>query len=243
MRLRHLQRNWNALGEADPFWAVLTRPDKKGGRWTVGELLEDGRREIDLVMADLDGAGLLPRRHLALDFGCGVGRLTQALARHFDHVVGVDIASSMIERAWAINRMGARCDFMVNEGPDLRLLPSGAFDLIYSNIVLQHVAPSYARRYMADFVRLLSDEGVAVFHLPEPVRWQRLKERAPELILRPLRRGAGRRGPVMQMYGMAADDVETVVRANGGTVVSEEPSLEGGERYPGLRYVVRRAPG
>lgn len=38
-------------------------------------------------------------RGVALDFGCGVGRLTRALAAFFDRATGVDISSSMIEEA------------------------------------------------------------------------------------------------------------------------------------------------
>ncbi len=51
-----------------------------------------------------------PKRR-ALDFGCGVGRLTQALARHFNIVDGVDIAPSMIELANQFNRSGGRCRY------------------------------------------------------------------------------------------------------------------------------------
>jgi len=44
------------------------------------------------------------RRGRALDFGCGVGRLTQALCRYFDECDGVDIAPSMIELARKYDR-------------------------------------------------------------------------------------------------------------------------------------------
>lgn len=50
-----------------------------------------------------------PRKH-ALDFGCGVGRLTQALAAHFDEVTGVDISPSMIKLAKKYSRHGDGCN-------------------------------------------------------------------------------------------------------------------------------------
>ena len=46
-----------------------------------------------------------PLRHgTALDFGCGVGRLTHALAPHFERTYGVDVSSTMIEQAQAARR-------------------------------------------------------------------------------------------------------------------------------------------
>lgn len=35
MHIDDLKRNWDALGRNDPFWAVLTSPDKKGGKWDL----------------------------------------------------------------------------------------------------------------------------------------------------------------------------------------------------------------
>jgi SAM-dependent methyltransferase len=241
VNLRDVQKNWDELAKDDPLWAVLTYPDKKGGRWTVEEFLSEGRREIDALVRDLDEIGLATVRRSALDFGCGAGRLTQALAKHYEQVVGVDIAPAMIDHAEAINQMGSQCRFVLNERSDLSAFPDGSFDLIYSNIVLQHIAPGYTRRYLAEFLRLLTAEGVVVFHLPTRVRWQRIKERAPEAVLRPIRRLTGRRGPVMQMYGLDQRDVDRVVRAHGGAVADIQPSHEGGEGYPGYRYVVRRS--
>ena len=52
----------------------------------------------------LAARGLPRARALALDFGCGAGRLSRALAAHFEHVVGVDVSASMIETARALNR-------------------------------------------------------------------------------------------------------------------------------------------
>ncbi len=39
------------------------------------------------------------RRHLALDFGCGIGHHTEQLAHYFSHSVGSDITLEMVKRA------------------------------------------------------------------------------------------------------------------------------------------------
>jgi SAM-dependent methyltransferase len=166
MALDQLQRVWNHFGRTDPLWAVLAEPAKSGGRWNVEEFFATGQHEITSLVAALKELGL-PRQHAkALDFGCGVGRCTQSLCEHFDSCYGVDIAPSMIEAARGFNRFGARCTYHLNEVEDLRLFDSEQFDLVYSNIVLQHIPPEIGERYIAEFVRLLSPGGAAVFQVP-----------------------------------------------------------------------------
>src|SRR2546423_3765771 len=99
MKLEALQRRWNAAGKGDPFWAVLSDPRKKGNRWQVEEFFRTGSDEIQSLIADVEALGLTMQRRRALDFGCGPGRLSQALASYFDQVDGVDISPSMIELA------------------------------------------------------------------------------------------------------------------------------------------------
>ena len=101
----------------------------------------------------------------ALDFGCGLGRLTQALAEHFQNVDGVDISASMIEQSRALNRQGAKVSFHLNVQPDLRSFPSDAFDFVYSAIALQHTPANFQARYIADFARVLKPGGVACFQV------------------------------------------------------------------------------
>lgn len=163
---RHLQRTWDTLGAEDPLWAVLSAPGTRGNRWNPEEFFATGRAEIEGLFDDLAARGVTVRRCRALDFGCGAGRLTQALATRFDHVDGVDIAPSMVDAARSFNRHGDRCTYHVNERADLSMFGDGVFDLIYSRITLQHIPPEFTRRYVVEFARLLSVGGVAVIHIP-----------------------------------------------------------------------------
>src|SRR4051812_27352912 len=81
--LQRLRSDWTRLGEADPLWAVCVDPARKGGRWDPEEFNATGRAEIAAALAHLDRLGLCRRRERALDFGCGAGRLTAALAAEF----------------------------------------------------------------------------------------------------------------------------------------------------------------
>ena len=77
MNIKRMRDNWNKWGETDPLFAILTDPQKQGGKWKLEEFFETGAREINDVMSYVEGLSIPLERQRALDFGCGVGRLTQ----------------------------------------------------------------------------------------------------------------------------------------------------------------------
>ncbi len=79
---------WDLHAARDPMWAVLSDPAKRGRKWEINQFFETGRREISLLLYRLDELGLTPPRSRACDFGCGLGRLSQALGSYFEEVVG-----------------------------------------------------------------------------------------------------------------------------------------------------------
>lgn len=170
MNLVELQDNWNRFGQADPLWAILTSPEKAGNRWDVHEFFQTGVDDVHDIFDHLAPFGVPRSRNFALDFGCGVGRLTQALCKHFEHCCGVDIAPSMIQRATEYNQFGSRCDYIVNEVAGLPQFESESADFIYCKLVLQHMRPEYSRHYIAEFLRVLAPNGALVFQLPSEVR-------------------------------------------------------------------------
>ncbi|MFZ5426271.1 MAG: class I SAM-dependent methyltransferase [Thermodesulfobacteriota bacterium] len=164
--LRGLQRSWNTYGQEDPLWAICVDPRKQHNRWDLDDFFALGRESVDGLMRWCAANRLPGRRGTCLDFGCGVGRLTQALASHFTKAVGVDIAPSMIEKARAYNRHGNRCEYAVNMAGGLPLFKDATFDLIYTEYVLQHMHPSLAVSYIREMVRVLRPGGALSFQLP-----------------------------------------------------------------------------
>src|SRR5690242_5501979 len=94
--LKRHESEWNLLGEIDPLWAVLTYPDAKFHGWEEDAFFGTGQHLVSKVLETAHGLGLPRGWNRALDFGCGVGRLTRALSVHFRECVGVDISLSMI---------------------------------------------------------------------------------------------------------------------------------------------------
>jgi SAM-dependent methyltransferase len=165
-----LGRDWARLGDQDPLWAVCVDPAKRGGRWDLEDFLATGRAEVADAMARLAQLGVCVNRRDALDFGCGVGRLTSALAGYFGSVTGVDVASSMIDHARRLHSANTRCTFVLNNQQDLRRFADDSFDLVYSSLVLQHMPPAMASAYLGEFVRVARPDGAIVLLVPEAHR-------------------------------------------------------------------------
>jgi SAM-dependent methyltransferase len=161
-RLEHVRSNWNEFGRRNPISAIDSGLPTQD--WDA--FFASGERVVSGLLDRVREAGMVPIRGAALDFGCGVGRLTQALAARFERTTGVDVAESMIDRARSFNRFPDRCEYVLNDSPDLSRFGNGSFDFVCSVLVLQHVGPTLAQRYVEELVRVLRPGGVAIFQLP-----------------------------------------------------------------------------
>ena len=93
-----------------------------------------------------------------LDLGCGTGRFTEALARHFDaQVIGVDPSEKMLARAREKLSDG-RVRYELGSGEAIPL-PDDSIDLIFMSMILHHLDdPALAAR---ECRRVLRDGGIA----------------------------------------------------------------------------------
>ena len=130
---------WEDWARVDPLWAVVTAPGQQNGQWDVEEFFASGRATIDSLWSQSRSSGLPVDRRRALDFGCGVGRLSRALGAHVDHVLGLDISASMIASAKEHNAAYPNLDFAVHDDVDLRGFEDGSFDVVCSLLVLQYI--------------------------------------------------------------------------------------------------------
>lgn len=241
---------WDELARRDPLWTIKSDPEQAATGWAPEAFFATGREEVDGVLARMAAVGITTPHRRALDFGCGVGRLTQALARTYDRVDGVDISPAMIDEANRYNRFGDRCVYHVNVATDLARFESGAFDLVYTRLVLQHIPPRFARAYMAEFVRLLSPAGVLFLQLPSGPENRALRVVPPAMldwtfnhgraIVRKIR-GAGR--STWEMHWLPPERVARIFHAAGGEIVHAEPDDTIRGQLRAMRYFVRRTRG
>jgi SAM-dependent methyltransferase len=242
MKLERLQQRWNAAGKDDPFWAVLAAPDKKGNRWQVDDFFKTGADEISELMSYVASLKIPVARERALDFGCGPGRLSQALTEHFERVDGVDISPSMIDLARRYNRRPDRCDYHTLGADDLRLFPDAHFDFIYTTMTLQHLKPRYMRRYLEEFLRVLRPDGLLIFQVPSrPASLSgRVKQIVPEPLVDAYRRLRYGGHPAVTMYGLTPDEITRWCRQHEATII-DRTQWEPDARWQSFRYAVRHA--
>lgn len=236
-QLDGVAHQWTLLGRDDPMWAALTDSGKRGA-WSVAEFLDTGRREIEAVLA------LLKRRHMevrtgtAVDFGCGPGRLSAGLAASgFDHVIGVDVSSTMLETAHQIvpEELAVRCEFLLNEGRELSAIPDDSVDLVYSSRVLQHMPAAIAHTYIGEFLRVAAPGAPVVFQVPfEPVGGLvgSAMKVVPQQLLDRIRRG-------MQMHGTSPAEITRIIADFGGRTVSIEEDSSAGPRWRSFLFVAQ----
>jgi SAM-dependent methyltransferase len=164
--LEPIRQFWEEHARRDPLWAVLSDGAKRDGQWDTAAFFETGVTDIGSLLRELDAQRILFNHGAALDFGCGVGRLTQALAPHFARTVGVDISAGMLDLATSRNRFPDRVSYICNQAEDLGAFQDGTFDFLVSHIVLQHLPPEISVGYLREFFRVLTPGGVLVFQLP-----------------------------------------------------------------------------
>jgi SAM-dependent methyltransferase len=242
--MRAERREWEELAELDPLWAVLSEPDRKGGRWDLDAFLATGELEVARRMARLAELGLPKRWERALDFGCGVGRITRALAARFGEVLGLDASRTMVEHARRINEDVTNASFVAGSPAELE---PGSFDLAWSVLVLQHLAPEEVEPAIERLVGLVRPGGAAVFQLPHatrPLHRLQLSRRGYRL-LRALGVGAGtihRHTPLtpMRMTVLPQGRVEAAVERAGGRLLAAEPYEDEDVPTPSTLYVATR---
>jgi SAM-dependent methyltransferase len=250
-----LARYWDVLARDSALESILT--GKAASTWDADQFFATGRAHVARIMREVECRLPDLGRRAALDFGCGVGRVTVPFAAHFEKVVGVDAAPAMIARARQMHATQPRCRFVLNRRGHLRKFGSGSFDLVHSALVLQHIPPAFARRYISELIRVTAPGGVTVFQLPEPIEpdaeeifcnapvvGSPLKRAIPRWIVRRWRgfkyQRIADRVPRMAMFGlMRVDVVETIAKA-GGRLLDALDDRSHGSEVPGFLYIVAR---
>lgn len=247
MRLWLTRRHWNLFARTDPYWAVLTEPNTDRNRWKIDEFFARGRADVEAALQRL--REILPdwrAQGHALDFGCGVGRLTQALAARFDQVTGLDIAAEMLALARRHNSRGDRVAFIENRAPDLRQFADGSFTFVLSLITLQHVEPVYSRRYLQEFVRVCAPGGCIIVQIP--AGWSDGPPRRrfslwPATLWKRGRRALRRwlvLEPTMEMHYLPRVEVERLFAEAGADLLAVDSLPAAGPEFISYRYIARR---
>ncbi|MCE2564001.1 class I SAM-dependent methyltransferase [Komagataeibacter sp. FNDCF1] len=168
---------WGQFGETEPYWSVLVNDRFRTGNIekNIDEFYASGREPVNAMLQMARRAGAdLSRMERAMDFGCGVGRLTFALADRVRDVVGIDISGGHLRlaRERAAQRGITNVTFEKLSSVGGLDHWQGSFDLIISSIVLQHNPPPVMAVLVEKLLDALSPHGVAIIQLPTYIQGQ-----------------------------------------------------------------------
>jgi cyclopropane fatty-acyl-phospholipid synthase-like methyltransferase len=177
--MENTDAHWRQWGEFDPYRAALFYEKYRGACFgdNVREFFQTGEDYIDSLTRKL--VMLYPGMRLgtAVDFGCGVGRLSIPLARRFERVIGVDVSPAML------NESRKNCSFFgisnaefVPSDDSISRAPFG-LQLVHSYLVLQHISVKRGLVIVRNLVDRLAPGGVCALHMPidrDPSRLKKL---------------------------------------------------------------------
>ena len=125
------------------------------------------RRGDEVVdrMTELGGIELDPGATV-LDIGCGVGRLTRALAARVHHVYGLDVSREMLDLARRHNPELSNVEWLHGDGASLAGVGDATVDGCFSHVVFQHIPdPEITLNYVREMGRVLRPGGWALFQV------------------------------------------------------------------------------
>lgn len=145
---------WNEAAANNAEDAILTGA-------TAEDFERTGQGDADTV-AKFAGPG-----DAVLDIGCGIGRIEKYLAPRVREMWAVDVSGEMIARAG--RRLAGVPNVRLREVGNSEFLSSfeaERFDVVFSFLVLQHLAREDAFLYLRDAFRVLKKGGTLVTQFP-----------------------------------------------------------------------------
>jgi ubiquinone/menaquinone biosynthesis C-methylase UbiE len=162
-----MESYWNRRAREDAFHFVDSRewrrhPDLEAF-WRGGE------EAVDNLLADLGIT--LTGQEAVLEIGCGVGRLTRALAHRVTSVHALDVSEEMLVQARQHNPHLDNVEWVHGDGTTLAPLSDEAFDACLSYVVFQHLPdPELTYGYVREMGRVLRPGGWAAFQVSNDAR-------------------------------------------------------------------------
>lgn len=159
---------WDKFGKTDPYYGVLSHE-----RSRLSTFAEDSR--TDFFLSGEEHVKLLfqtIREHvdpdfspqLALDFGCGVGRIAIPLARQVAKVIAADISEAMLsEAARNCVEQNVANVTLIKSNDTLDGMPLD-MEFIHSFIVFQHIPVSRGLSILKKMLLLLASDGIGALH-------------------------------------------------------------------------------
>ena len=162
-----IKQSWEHLGDTRAHHSVLTSKDflPDSLEQNIGAFWKSGENEVKEIEAILKRHNLnIEEVKTAVEYGCGVGRVTVPLSKRVRAMHAYDISRPHLDYAKEhANEESATINFHLVSDPLGKLQPC---DLFYSRIVFQHNPPPIIYKLIENAMEALNPGGVAIFQVP-----------------------------------------------------------------------------
>jgi ubiquinone/menaquinone biosynthesis C-methylase UbiE len=161
------QQFWDEKARENPYWYVSSAGPYEGRN--LAEFWASGPK----IWNDLkSAAGYLPKNtDIVVEIGCGVGRLTRAIAPEVGHVFAFDLSAEMLAIA-RTSVEAANASFHRAQTPELVEIADSSADAFIAYCVFQHLPDlDVLQAYLKTAARVLKPGGRLIFTMT-PRTWR-----------------------------------------------------------------------
>jgi len=160
---------WSKLGETDPHFSVLSAPKFRASSIldSIDAFTETGKYALENFLSLCEKNTIYAKSDArVLELGCGVGRSTIFFAKRFHSVEGWDVSSGNLKvcdatlRAQGITNVTLKLITKLEDYKDAK-----PFDVLISEIALQHNPPLYSISFSITFCPNLKMAEYSIFKL------------------------------------------------------------------------------
>lgn len=162
-------KQWNSLGESLPHWSVLTNDKYKNPTNTlIQEFYLEGDAELSKILNVMHRLGFdLQSYSTCIEYGCGLGRVTNSLSTLFEQVYAYDISSphlKIAKKESTIRSSGSISYRHITSLQQLSTFPE--VDFFYTRYVLQHNPPPLMLIILDTLMKSLKTKGIGFLQVP-----------------------------------------------------------------------------
>lgn len=146
---------WEHLAQTVGCDIIASRPEKP---FTEPEMLVAGRGFASEIIEEAKKFNVKFGR--CLDFGCGIGRVSEGLSDHFEETIGIDTSPTFINSA--IKYGAGKATYILSDNVEEL---KGQFDFIFSHLVFIHYDWDGIKLHLERLASKLSPDGTIRFDL------------------------------------------------------------------------------
>ena len=224
MSRKNSAKRWDEWAEKNPFFFIDTECSDESSFW------EKGKDDVEKFILPLLKKYAIPRK-LAVDFGCGLGRHSQALSSHFHQVIGVDSSKKMLRKALQ-KRAEAPATKLIFLTNSHFFEKKWQTDFLYSARVFQHIEdPQILWETLEKLLKNVKGYAYLHFDTRKQDALYRLKRLLPDFLLpKTHQRGIRRTRQV-------AEEIRIFFEKNGFEVLEEH-----GPKTAHHFFLIRKSP-